>query len=303
MNVLITGGYGFIGSHCVKKFFDEGHKIFIADNLISGDKANVIENHKGFVIDVCDTNCEKIFLENRIDIVVHLAAQINVKTSIENPVLDTSTNVLGLVNILKLSSKYKVKKFIFASSAAVYGNNSNIPLKESEQPKPISPYALSKLTGEMYCKLWKELYGLDTVAVRFSNVYGPRQGIVGEGGVVSIFMEGLSKDEKLYVFGDGNQTRDFIYVEDIVEGLYKIALSKISGVYNLSTGKEKTLNDLLDILKILQSPKEVEYTANREGDIYRSSLDNSKIKDAIDWEDKFTLHEGIKNTYLWYSQK
>jgi nucleoside-diphosphate-sugar epimerase len=303
MNILITGGYGFIGSHTVKKFFDQGHKVFILDNLISGDKSNVIEDHQSFIMSINDKDCEKIFLENRIDIVVHLAAQINVTTSINNPVLDTSTNVLGLVNILNLSSKYKVKKFVFASSAAVYGNNPNIPLKETEELNPISPYALSKLIGEKYCKLWKDLYGLDTVSARFSNVYGPKQGTVGEGGVVSIFMEGLSSDKKLCVFGDGNQTRDFIYVEDIVEGLYKISFSDISGVYNLSTSKERTLNDLLDILRKLQKPKEVEYTTSRDGDIYKSSLDNKKVKDAIDWEDKFTLEEGIKNTYLWYSQK
>ena len=203
MKVLITGGYGFIGSHVAERFFNEGHEVFIIDNLSSGKKENITFKHEHYRVSVIDSCCEQVFQAYNFDIVVHLAAQVSVAKSIINPRLDTEINTVGLVNMLSLSHKYNVKKFIFASSAAVYGMNEKIPLTEDFPCSPISPYGISKWIGESYCQKWKELYGLDSVVFRFSNVYGPRQSNEGEGGVVSIFLDSLLKGKPLEVFCDG----------------------------------------------------------------------------------------------------
>lgn len=302
MRVLVTGGYGFIGSHVVERFAKEGYEVFIIDNMSSGKLENVNCKHKFYKFDVEDKRCEFVFKNNNFDIVVHLAAQINVITSLKDPFLDTKTNILGLVNMLELSTKYKVKKFIFASSAAIYGNNENIPLTEREIAEPLSPYGISKYVGEGYCKKWNEIYNLDTICFRFSNVYGPRQGIIGEGGVVSIFMDNITKDQEITLNGDGEQTRDFIYVSDLTDALFKAAESNISsGVYNLSTNSRSSLNNLIKILNNLKNIKGIIKKEDRKGDIKHSSLDNTKIKKALGWIPMVSLEQGIKNTFDWYS--
>lgn len=302
MRVLVTGGYGFIGSHVAEKFYQEGHTVFIIDNLTSGKAENVSCEHKFYKIDVEDKKCERVFRNNSFDIVVHLAAQINVSYSFKDPFMDAKSNILGLVNMLELSAKYKVKKFIFASSAAVYGNNPGIPLKEKTKCNPLSPYGISKLLGEQYCVKWSEFYGLETVCLRFSNVYGPRQGLVGEGGVISIFMERLIKNQELIVYGDGKQTRDFIYVLDVTEVIFRAAQSHITGVYNLSTNVQNSINDLIYALMDIQSPNNIVYQAYKAGDIINSCLDNTKIRRALKWIPKYEFEEGVNLTYKWYSQ-
>jgi UDP-glucuronate decarboxylase len=303
MKVLITGGYGFIGSFVAERFYKEGYEIYIIDNLSTGNKPNIDFNHKGYVLAVEDRKCEEIFRSNRFDTVVHLAAQVNVKISVEDPTLDSKSNILGLSNMLTLSQKYNVNKFIFASSAAVYGNNDEIPLPESATCDPISPYGINKWLGETYCNKWKELYGLDTLCFRFSNVYGPRQGSVGEGGVISIFMERVMKGKELVVYGDGGQSRDFIFVEDVADAIYRSSYSTLSGVYNLSTSTENAVNDLISELQSLHGPVTVVQAEQRQSDIYRSKLDNSRISFDLDWVHKYTFEQGIAKTYEWFLQK
>ena len=300
MNVLITGGYGFIGSHVAEEFFKEGHRIFIIDNLSTGNPKNIKFKHTFYNLDISDKECKDIFESNHFDIVIHLAAQINVPFSFENPCEDSMSNVVGLTNILQLSAHYKIKKFVFASSAAIYGSNKNIPLKENEQPDPLSPYGISKATGEYYCSKWSELYGISTLCFRFSNVYGPRQGIQGEGGVVSIFIERAVKGIEIEIFGDGNQTRDFIYVRDLSSALYKAVTNNMQGVYNLSTNTEVSINELLNTIIDIIPIKEVIYKAEREGDIKNSSLDNTKLLHDLNWKPAYTFQNGLKKTYDWY---
>ena len=302
MNVLITGGYGFIGSHVAEEFFKEGYRIFIIDNLSTGNSKNIKFKHTSFQLDIEDHRCEEVFRSNKFDAVIHLAAQINVVGSIEDPYRDTKSNILGLINMLQLSAQYGVRKFAFASSAAVYGNNRQVPLSEEAMTDPLSPYGMSKATGELYCKKWSALYGLSTICFRFSNVYGPRQGVVGEGGVISIFMERAAGGKELEIFGDGNQTRDFIYVKDIANAIYKAVEKDISGIFNLSTNSESSLNELIEILKELQPIKDVLYKDEREGDIKNSCLDNTKIRQVLNWEPRYSLAEGLKSTYKWYMQ-
>lgn len=303
MRVLVTGGYGFIGSFVVEKFYQEGHDVVIIDNLSSGKRDNVTFKHKSFIVNIEADECEQIFKAHQFDVVVHLAAQTDVGQSLENPVVDSKSNVYGLTNMLYLANKYGVEKFVFASTAAVYGNSKNVPIKEAEVCKPISPYGTNKLIGEYYCKKWKQVYDLDIVRFRFSNVYGPRQVSTGEGGVISIFIEKMLKGEELSVFGDGSQTRDFIYVGDVSEAIYRAVMSGVTGVFNLSTNTETNVNDLIGILKKMGNVKNVTNQNWRTGDIHRSKLDNSKIKKELDWIPKYSIEEGIKKTYSWFAEK
>ncbi len=301
MNILITGGYGFIGSHVAEEFCKEGHRIFIIDNLTSGNPKNIRFKHTFFNLSIEDQKCKKVFKSNKFDIVIHLAAQIDVATSFEDPYKDTKTNILGLTNMLQLSSQYGVKKFVFASSAAVYGDNKNIPLKEEYHLEPLSPYGMSKASGEFYCGKWDEIYGLNVLCFRFSNVYGPRQGMLGEGGVISIFIEKTVHRKELSVFGDGSQTRDFIYVKDVSNAIYKSVINDIRGTYNLSTNSERSINELLSTLMSLQPIKEIVYKEKRKGDINNSCLDNSKLKQTMNWEPSYTLEEGLGKTLDWFT--
>ncbi|WP_337100766.1 NAD-dependent epimerase/dehydratase family protein [Paenibacillus sp. YIM B09110] len=302
MKVLITGGYGFIGSFVAEKFFNEGHEVIIIDNMTSGHISNCKFRHISYIADVESTVCESIFENHNVDIVVHLAAQINVVTSMENPYADTKSNILGLTNILQLAAKYKTKKLIFASSAAVYGLNDQIPLNEEMPCQPVSPYGINKLLGEYYCTKWNEIYQLDTICFRFSNVYGPRQGSIGEGGVVSIFMERMRDGKELVIYGDGGQTRDFIYVEDVADVIYQASLSDQSGIMNLSTNTEQSVNDLVNILGSIQPITDIKNHKARTGDIYRSRLDNTRLKNALSWSPKFSFETGIRRTYEWFAQ-
>ncbi|MBW7474749.1 NAD-dependent epimerase/dehydratase family protein [Paenibacillus oenotherae] len=302
MNVLITGGCGFIGSFVAERFHKEGHRIYIIDNLSSGQKSNVTVPHKLYQMDVEDQKCDEIIQSISPDIVVHLAAQVDVNTSVNRPHVDTQSNILGLVNILRSASKAGVSKFVFASSAAVYGPYDEVSLKEDLNCSPVSPYGMNKYLGEYYCDKWTQLYGLPTLCFRFSNVYGPRQGSVGEGGVVSIFMERLRDRKEFNVYGDGGQTRDFIYVEDLVDGIYRGANSQLGGVYNLSTNTETSVNELIAVLGSLHPIEKTNYLDARQGDIYRSSLDNTRVKRDLDWVPIYSLQEGLSRTLEWFQQ-
>lgn len=299
MNVLITGGYGFIGSAVAERFYKEGHKIYIIDNMINGRKEHVTIPHKSYHMNVEDPACDQIFQSVGFDIVVHLAAQIDVVTSINEPAADTRTNILGLVNILNCSSKNGVKKLIFASSAAVYGNAGTLPLSEDGPCEAQSVYGMNKRLGELYCEKWGQLYGLNTLCFRFSNVYGPRQGTGGEGGVVSTFLQGALGGKTLAVFGDGSQTRDFIYVYDVADAVYRGANSDATGVMNLSTCKETSINELVGTIRTFTIVKSPVYRESRSGDIGRSCLDNALVKHELDWVPLYTIQDGLRLTYEW----
>ncbi|MFF5996194.1 NAD-dependent epimerase/dehydratase family protein [Lysinibacillus sp. KU-BSD001] len=299
MRVLITGGYGFIGSHVAERFYKEGYEVHIIDDLSTGKKENVTIKHKSYILSVDNPKCKDIFASYHFDIVVHLAAQVSVAKSIISPMDDAQHNLVGLTNILHLASQHHVKKFIFASSAAIYGQNAKIPLTEDQLPTPISPYGISKWAGERYCVNWTEQYDLDTICFRFSNVYGPRQTKDGEGGVVSIFTSRILKNQALQIHGDGNQTRDFIYVEDVAFAIYRASQSILSGIYNLSTNTEASVNDIVTFLENAHGTIQTTHIAARKGDIYRSVLSNELIKKQLDWVPMYSLNEGLQKTYEW----
>lgn len=303
MKVLITGGYGFIGSHVADRFYKEGYEVYIIDDFSTGRRDRVACKHKSYNLSVVDAACEEVFRSFPFDVVVHLAAQASVPASVKDPKADAEANLLGLVNMLTLSEKYKVSKFLFASTAAVYGTRARLPLKEGDAANPISPYGMSKWTGELYCAKWRQLYGLDTVCFRFSNVYGPRQGSDGEAGVVAKFHSNLLAGKPLTIFGDGEQTRDFIYVEDVADALFRASHSDLTGVYNLSTYTETTVNALANTLISLHGSGEVDHRPKRDEDIRRSSLSNEKLRNHLDWSPRYDLEEGLERTYTYFQMQ
>ncbi|MBF4694204.1 NAD-dependent epimerase/dehydratase family protein [Fusibacter ferrireducens] len=298
MKVLITGGYGFIGSHVADKFHREGHSIFIIDNLTSGLKSNFIHKHRFYELNVEDPKCEEVFESNSFDIVIHMAAQNDETYSQKYSYHDTKINVLGLMNMLSLSTKYKVKKFIFASSASVYGDDTDFPCTESSPKKPVSVLGTNKLLGEYYCSQWRNLNQIETISLRISNVYGPRQ--VATSGVVSAFFDKQNKGKGITVYGDGEQLRDFVYVEDVADAFYKAANIKYSGVLNLSAGMSTSINHLIQLIEKYGEFKFVQHLEAKPNEVKKSQLDNALITRILDWIPVTSLEEGIEKTHNYF---
>lgn len=296
MKVLITGGFGFIGSHIADRFYREGCDIFIIDNMIRGKKENFVHNHRFYELSVEDPKCEEVFKSNCFDVIVHMAAQIDEAYSHEFSCGDTKANILGLINMLTLSVKYKAKKFIFASSASVYGDDTDFPSVENSSKNPMTVFAVDKLLGEYYCDKWSTFYNLDTVSLRISNVYGPRQN-PENGGVVAAFIEKLYKGSGITIYGDGEQLRDFIYVEDVADAVYKASNIKFSGILNLSAGKATSINHLVKIIEKYGTFEMIRHEECRFGEIRNSFLENALIIRIFDWIPMTSLEEGIDKTY------
>ena len=298
--ILVTGGAGFIGSHLVDRLIELGHKVVVLDNLSTGTKENVNKKAKFYKIDICNPKIFEIFKKEKPDIVYHFAFQINVRKSVENPIENAKTNIFGSLNILENCRKYKVKKFIFASSVGVYGNPKFLPIKENHPLNPISPYSITKLTIEKYLQFY-QTQGLDFVSLRFSNISGPRQRSSGEGGVVGIFIDRILKGKRPIIFGNGNQTRDFLYVADAVETAILALRAKTGSIYNVSTNKETKIKDLLKLItKILNKKAKPIFKPFRQGEIIRSIIDCSKIKKELGWQPNYDLEEGIEKTIEWF---
>lgn len=290
--ILITGGAGFIGSHIADILIQNNYKVIIADNLSTGKKNNINNKAIFYNIDIKNYNdLENIFNNNKIEYIIHLAAQVSVPNSIRNPINDANENIIATLNIIELSKKYNIKKIIASSSAAVYGIPKKLPIDELHTTIPISYYGLSKLTMEKYLIL----SNLNYVICRFSNVYGPRQTPHGEAGVVSIFMDNAINNKDLNIFGDGKQTRDFIYVEDIAKiFLFFIEKNISNEILNISTNNSININELANtIINISKSNIKINYLEKRDGDIDDSILDNKKLLNLININFT-TIDEGLK---------
>lgn len=303
MEILITGGAGFIGSHILAQL--QGRRdmdVVVFDNLSSGSKEHVPAGMELVEGDVCDEAAvDALFANHHFDAVIHLAAQTMVPTSVEQPVLDCQINLEGVLHVLEACRIHGTGHILFSSSAAVYGDNLHIPLKETERLVPTSPYGITKMTTEHYLRVYHELYGMDATVFRFANVYGERQGEKGEGGVVSIFCKLLSQRQGITVFGDGNQTRDFVYAGDIAQAIIRALPLKGCHTMNVSTGQETSINDLIrSFEKAVGYTVPVQYTAPRTGDILRSVLSNEALKRDLGFVPEMDLEEGIRRTYDWY---
>jgi UDP-glucose 4-epimerase len=299
MKVLVTGGAGFIGSHVVAKLLQEQCKVVVIDNLSTGLTENVPEGVRLIEMDICSKNLLAIFQREGFGAVIHLAAQTMVPVSLNKPDYDCQINILGTVNVLEACRMTGVKRIVFASSAAVYGDVDHIPVVESAQTKPTSFYGLSKLTVEKYLQMYQQIFGLEYVILRYANVYGERQGDGGEGGVISIFARKISNDETVAVYGDGGQTRDFVYAGDVAIANYQaIITDKINTIYNISTQTEVSINQLIEVLGQVTGKKvEKSYYPVRDGDIYRSTLCNQAAGKKLPWQRKVSLSEGLSLTY------
>ena len=306
MKILVTGGAGFIGSHLLQLLQgQQGVEVVVYDNLSSGRREHVPKGIRLVEGDVRDAEgLSNLFASEGFDSVVHLAAQTMVPYSLSHPEEDCQINLLGLINILECCRKYAVKHIVFSSSAAVYGDNLNIPLHEEEKPMPTSAYGITKMASEHYLRMYHDLYGLNTTVLRFANVYGERQGAGGEGGVVSIFCKLLAAGQGVTVFGNGEQTRDFVYAGDIAEALWRGSQLEGHHVINISTQKETTVNQLLAAFKQAVGREfPVQYAPIREGDIFRSVLANGRCVELLGFCPAMNLQEGVARTYADYLQK
>lgn len=279
--ILVTGGAGFIGSHIVDELINNSYKVIIADNLSTGRMENINGSAIFYNIDIKDkTKLESLFINNKIKYIIHLAAQASVGYSMKYPICDANENIISSLNLMELAKKYNIKKLIVSSTAAVYGEPKYLPIDENHDTNPSSYYGLSKLTMEKYI----ELSNIDYIIFRFSNVYGPRQIPQGEAGVVSIFMDSFIKNNEINIFGDGNQTRDFIYVKDIAKILFlSIKNENITKeAINISSNVSISINELYKKLKyITKKDLKVNYLEEREGDIKHSVLNNLKLLNYI----------------------
>jgi UDP-glucose 4-epimerase len=299
VKVLVTGGAGFIGSHVVDKLIQEKCQVVIIDNLSTGLRENINPAATFIQLDIRNDEIFTIFMTEKFDFVIHLAAQTMVHKSLEMPDYDCDINILGTVNILEACRKANVKRIVFSSTAAVYGNVTTLPVVETSQKAPTSFYGLSKFTCENYLSLYKEVYGLDYMILRYANVYGERQGDGGEGGVISIFARKIRQDQPVLIFGDGSQTRDFIYVGDVANANYQsLLVDHANKICNISTQTETSVNMLIDYMgNVAGKVVTRNYNEKREGDIYKSSLSNAIARKNLDWQPHMILLEGLAKTY------
>ena len=305
MNVLVTGGAGFIGSHVVRLLHKKNIQTVVFDNLSSGSRDNVPAGIELIVGDICDMAAvESVFASHHVDAVIHLAAQTMVPVSVEDPVLDCRVNLEGVLHVLQCCRTYGVPHILFSSSAAVYGDNLHIPLKETEPLLPTSPYGITKMATEHYLRVYHALYGMDATVFRFANVYGERQGEKGEGGVVSIFCKLFSQGKGITVFGDGKQTRDFVYAGDIARAIVRALPLRGYHTINVSTGRETSIHDLIrSFERTIGHAADVTYTAPRQGDILRSVLSCANLAETLQMTADMKLEEGIRRTYQWYVEQ
>ncbi|GGJ00974.1 NAD-dependent epimerase/dehydratase family protein [Paenibacillus hunanensis] len=297
MKILVTGGAGFIGSHIVDELLLQGNEVAIVDNLSTGKSVNLNEQAKFYHIDIVSDQLQDVFTDFQPEVVFHLAAQVDVNRSLENPILDQQYNIGGCVNLLECCRRSGVKKIVYSSSAAVYGVPQYSPIDESHPITPISFYGISKFTPEMYIKTYSDLYNIDYAVLRYSNAYGPRQSSEGEGGVISIFVDQMLANNDVKIFGDGSQTRDFIFVKDIVTANLAALDIQTNIIVNISTNQKISLNDLfITIKRLTDYPKEVIYCDKRAGDIQESCLANEEAGRLLGWSPSFNLESGLSET-------
>jgi UDP-glucose 4-epimerase len=303
--ILVTGGAGFIGSHVVDRFLAEGHAVYVVDNLATGSVGNLNSEAKFYEDDIRDSGrMEEIFTEVRPDYVNHHAAQMDVRKSIEDPLFDAENNILGSLNLIDLSKRFKIKKFTYVSTGgAVYGEPSHLPVNEDHPVNPECQYGISKHTVEHYLHLYQLHYGLESIVLRYPNVYGPRQNPHGEAGVVAIFVGKMVRGESPTIFGDGEQCRDYVYVGDIVEANHLGMTSDCTGIYNLGSGVGTSVNQICEKLQEMTGfTGEVKRAPARTGEIFKIYLDSGKAAAELGWSCATDLDTGLRKTMEWFRE-
>lgn len=305
MKILVTGGAGFIGSNIVDAYIGGGHEVFVVDDLSSGSLDNLNPRAKFFQMDVRDPQIAKVFEQNRFDVMNHLAAQMDVRRSVADPIFDATVNIVGTLNLLENCVKTRVKKVIFASTGgAIYGEQDYFPADESHPTRPLSPYGIAKVSVEKYLFYYNAVCGLTHVVLRYANVYGPRQNPHGEAGVVAIFTNKLLHGEQPVINGDGRQTRDYTYVGDVVRANVLALGYEKPDIFNIGTGKETDVNTLFRYLnEAIGSSADERHGPHKAGEQLRSVIDFSKAKRLLGWEPKVELGEGIRLTVEFFKKK
>lgn len=307
MFYLVTGGAGFIGSHITEALIARGDDVVILDNMYSGREENLRANPKAIFVNgsIMDTELlDALCSKYKFSGIFHLAAVASVQKSIENPLLVHEVNATGTVNILEAARTHNIRKVVLSASAAAYGDNPVFPKREDMLPEPLSPYAVSKIAGEMYCKTYAELYGMQTVCLRYFNVFGPRQDPNGEyAAVIPKFTEKICAGLSPTVFGDGEQTRDFVFVKDVAHANLLAMDSEISGLFNIGTGIQTSLNDLAQmIMRAAEKTVSMNYEKARDGDVRYSVADISRAGEFLGYKPEWDLGEGIKETVKYFSE-
>ncbi|MBM4462369.1 MAG: NAD-dependent epimerase/dehydratase family protein [Chloroflexi bacterium] len=304
MKVLVTGGAGFIGSHIVDALLEQGHEVVVVDNMSTGFAQNVNRQAGLYTMSICDANLEELFAQERPEVVNHQAAQMVIQKSVENPIFDAEENILGSLNVILNCVRFGVKKIIYASSGgAVYGDPVRLPVKEDYPVNPVSQYGVSKHTVEHYLHVYETQYGLGYTVLRYANVYGARQNPEGEAGVVAIFARQMLRGETPTIFGQGNKTRDYTHVSDVVRANL-LAMERGKGIYNIGTGVETTDQEMFDTLAELLGYKDVpRYEPVRKGEIYRICLNSSLAGMELGWQPQLSLRQGLLQTVSYYHRR
>ncbi len=302
MKILVTGGAGFIGSHVVDHLVRSGHDVDILDDLSAGSEDNINVGANFYKLDIRSKEAYKLVSDRRYEVIVHHAAQMDVRKSVYDPSFDADVNIRGFLNLAEAGRHTGVKKFVFASTGgAIYGEPDYTPQDENHALLPLSPYGITKLCTEKYLYFYQQQYGIEYVSLRYGNIYGPRQNPHGEAGVIAIFAERLLRNEKLTVFGDGLQTRDYVFVTDVAEANLLATHHEGSGIFNVGTGVETNVNQLVESMaKITESSSEVAHQPERPGEQRRSVLSFKKLQDSMGWKPKVQMQEGLEKTIDWF---
>ena len=305
MNILVTGGAGFIGSHIVDQFVGEGHRVSVIDDLSTGKRKQVHREAIFYKLNVCSPRMEEVFQKERPLVVIHMAAQMDVRKSTEDPLFDAKVNIMGMLRLMELAVRYGARKMLFASSGGtVYGEQETFPALESHPTQPLSPYGVSKLTCEYYLEYYRRVTGLKYAALRLANIYGPRQNADGEAGVIAIFTQKMLRGEQPRINGNGFQTRDYVYVGDVVEAVRAVFVHPVEGIFNVGTGTETTVNEIFARLKELtHSQCRKIHGPAKKGEQLRSVLDASKLERETAWTHAVSLSKGLDETVKFFQQQ
>src|SRR5918997_1051427 len=310
--VLVTGGAGFIGSHIAEAYLRDGWEVVALDDLSRGNERNVPKGVRLVRADIRSAEAKRTLAEGKFDVLNHHAAQIDVRVSVDRPAFDSEINVVGLVNLLEGAGEGGVRRVIFASSGGVvYGDPELIPTPESAPKLPISPYGVSKLAGEYYLRALSALRGFEGIAMRYSNVFGPRQDPKSEAGVVSIFVSRLLARQNLVVFGDGKQTRDYVFVKDVARANVLASTAAIppateldGPAFNIATSRQRNVLDLAaSVGQVMRTEPKIEFAEARPGELFRSALDVSKAKRVLGWSPAYVFDDGLRELIDWFKKE
>ncbi|MCH7828081.1 MAG: NAD-dependent epimerase/dehydratase family protein [Bacteroidetes bacterium] len=305
MKILITGGAGFIASHIADEYINLGHEVFILDNLSTGFEGNINSKATFINLDICDKSLTELFEVQKFDVVNHHAAQMDVRKSVADPTFDANTNIIGTINLLQNAVKTGVKKFIFSSTGgAVYGEQEYFPADEQHPTFPLSPYGISKLTVEKYLFFYNKQYGLNYSILRYANIYGPRQNPFGEAGVIAIFTSKLLAGEQPIINGEGTQTRDYVFVKDVVNANVKVLKDEIPDIMNVGTGIETNVNEIFNTLnKIINNGQVEKHGPSAPGEQLRSVITSDKFYKRFNWKPTTKLTDGLRETVIFFESK